>query len=179
MRARSRVGCAPVNARELLDRAEKALIDSSSVDHWQSGRERIEAEELLEFVLGEFPEDDDDVSAPARRRFDRLVARRATGEPVPLITGVFEFRGLQMKVRPGVFVPRDSSEWLVQQAVARLRRRRLPVAVDLATGAGPLAPAVATEVRRGEVYGTDLTEESVALARENARRLKVPARFVR
>ena len=155
-------------------------MQSPSVDHWQKGREQLEAEELLEFVLGEFPDDlDEEVSAPARRRFERLVARRATGEPVPLITGSFEFRGLRMKVRPGVFVPRDSSEWLVAQAVTRLRRKRKPVAVDLATGAGPIALAVANEVRGADVYGTDLTKEAVALARENARHLKVPARFVR
>jgi release factor glutamine methyltransferase len=138
----------------------------------------MEAEELLEFVLGELPDLDEEVPAPARRRFERTVARRATGEPVPLITGFFVFRGLEMKVRPGVFVPRDSSEWLVEQAVVRLRRRKKPVAVDLATGAGPIALAVANEIRGGEVYGTDLTVESVALARENARHLKVTARFV-
>jgi release factor glutamine methyltransferase len=168
-----------VNARQLLDRAEDVLVESPSVDHWQAGRERLEAEDLLEFVLGEFPDDlDDEVTAPARRRFERLVARRATGEPVPLITGTFEFRGLRMKVRPGVFVPRDSSEWLVEQAVSRLRRRAKPVVVDLATGAGPMALAMANELPRAEVYGTDLTAEAVALARENARRLKIPARFV-
>jgi release factor glutamine methyltransferase len=53
------------------------------------------------------------------------------------------------------------------------------VAVDLATGAGPIALAVSNEVPRAEVYGTDLTRDAVALARENARALKLPARFVR
>jgi release factor glutamine methyltransferase len=155
-------------------------VDSPSVDHWQKGRERIEAEELLEYVLGELPDDDDDVPAPARRRFERLVARRATGEPVPQILGFMEFRGLRVGVRRGVFIPRDSSEWLAVQAVRRLRRRSgKPVYVDLATGAGPVALAVANEVRGAEVYGTDLTAEAVALARDNARRLRVPARFVR
>jgi release factor glutamine methyltransferase len=167
-----------VKARDLLDHAEQQLVDSPSVDHWQAGRERIEAEELLEFTLGEFPDLDDDVPSSDRRRYERYVARRATGEPVPLITGVFEFRGLLMKVRPGVFIPRDSSEWLVEQAVTRLRRRSKPVALDLATGAGPIALAVANEVRKADVYGTDLTKEAVALARENARSLKARARFV-
>src|SRR5438105_11001062 len=161
-----------VRVRDLLEEAEQTLIESPSVDHWQKGRERIEAEELLDFVLGDTPDPDEEVSATARRRFRRLVARRATGEPVPLITGSFVFRELQMKVRPGVFVPRESSEWLVHQAVSRLRRRGRPVAVDLATGAGPIALAVANEVRKAEVYGTDLTAEAVALARLNAARLR-------
>jgi release factor glutamine methyltransferase len=166
-----------VNARDLLDDAEDVLIASPSVDHWQRGRERLEAEELLEFVLGQLP-DDDDVPAPAAQRFRRLVARRATGEPVPHIKGYTEFRGLRLKVRRSVFVPRDSSEWMARQAVTRLRRRRKPVAVDLATGAGPIALAIANEVRGAEVYGTDLTKDAVALARENAKALRLPARFV-
>ena len=52
----------------------------------------------------------DDVSDADRRAFDRLVGRRATGEPIPFIKGSTEFRGLDLLVRPGVFVPRDSSE---------------------------------------------------------------------
>ena len=167
-----------MRARDLVDRAEKTLLDSPSVDHWQKGRERIESEELLEFVLGEEPDPDDDVPAPEVRRFGRLVAKRATGMPVAQITGVMEFRGLRLRVRPGVFVPRDSSEYLAVQAVRRLARRRKPVAVDLATGAGPVALAVANEVHRGDIYGTDISKEAIALARENARRLQVPARFL-
>ncbi|MFN2545781.1 MAG: class I SAM-dependent methyltransferase [Actinomycetota bacterium] len=169
-----------MNVGEVIDRAEDILLASPSVDHWQKGRERIEAEEMLEHLLGHELDADDEVPAAIRRRFERLVARRATGEPVPQILGFVEFRNLTLKVRRGVFVPRDSSEWLVAQAVRRLRRRSgRPVAVDLATGAGPIALAVANEVRGAEVFGTDLTAESVALARENARHLEVPARFVR
>jgi release factor glutamine methyltransferase len=169
-----------VRVADVIDEAERILLDSPSVDHWQKGRERIEAEELLEYVLGELPDDDDEVPAAARRKYDRLIARRATGEPTPLILGFFEFSGLRMKVRPGVFIPRDSSEWLVVQAVKRLRRRSgRPVAVDLATGAGPIALAVSSAVRRADVYGTDLTKEAVALARENGRLLKLRTTFVR
>ena len=163
---------------DLLDAAERTLIESPSVDHWQKGRERIEAEELLEYVLGELPDDDDDVPAAPARRYRGLVAKRATGMPVPQITGVMEFRGMKLRIRKGVFIPRDSSEWVVVQAVRRLARRPKPVAVDLATGAGPIALGVANEVRRGEIFGADISKEAVALARENARVLKIPARFV-
>jgi release factor glutamine methyltransferase len=167
-----------MRAGDLIDRAERTLIESPAVDHWQRGRERIEAEELLDFVLGHVPDDDADVPPSAARRYSRLVAKRATGMPVPQITGFMEFRGLRLRVRPGVFIPRDSSEWVVVQAVRRLARRVTPVAVDLATGAGPIALGVANEVRRGEIYGADISKEAVALARENARALKIPARFV-
>src|SRR5438552_17968984 len=120
-----------MRAGDLIDRAERTLIESPSVDHWQKGRERIEAEELLEFVLGDLPDEDDDVPAAAARRYQRLVSKRATGMPVPQITGFMEFRGLRLRVRPGVFIPRDSSEYMVVQAVRRLVRRPKPVAVDL------------------------------------------------
>ena len=54
--------------------------------------------------------------------------RRATGEPIPLIKGYAEFRGLELLAEPGVFVPRDSSEFLAEQAIRRLRGRKQPVA---------------------------------------------------
>src|SRR5207247_5212065 len=120
------------------------------------------------FVLDRAPDEDEDVDPGAARRFRRVIAKRATGMPVPQITGFMEFRGMRLRVRPGVFIPRDSSEWVVVQAVRRLARRPRPVAVDLATGAGPIALGVANEVRRGEIYGADISREAVALARENA-----------
>jgi len=167
-----------LKARKVLDDAVKVLKASPAIDHWQRGRERIEAEDLLWYVLGEEPDPKDEVSAADRRRFDRLVRRRATGEPVPFIKGSTDFRGLDLLVRPGVFVPRDSSENLATQATRRLRGRRRPVHVDLATGAGTIALAVANEVPGAVVVGTDVSADAVALARKNAKRLGLRARFV-
>lgn len=164
---------------ELVEWAERTLKESPAIDHWQTGRERIEAEELLEFLLGDLPDPDDEMPTFIRRRYERLVERRATGEPVPHIKGFVEFRGLRLLARPGVFVPRDSSELLVQQATRRLRGRRDPLAVDLATGTGAIALSVANEVRTATVLGTDLSSDAVSLARTNARRLDLPVRFLR
>jgi release factor glutamine methyltransferase len=168
-----------VIARELIEWAERTLKESPAIDHWQRGRERIEAEELLEFLLGDLPDPDDEIPAFGRRKYERLVERRATGEPVPHIKGYVEFRGLRLLARPGVFVPRDSSELLVQQAARRLRGRWDPVAVDVATGSGAIALAVASEVKTAAVFGTDFSPSAVSLARANARRLGLPVRFVR
>jgi len=167
-----------LKARKVLDDAVKVLKASPAIDHWQRGRERIEAEDLLWHVLGEEPDPKDDVSAADRRRFDGLVRRRATGEPIPFIKGSTDFRGLDLLVRPGVFVPRDASENLAEQATRRLRGRRRPVHVDLATGAGTIALAVANEVPGAIVVGTDVSADAVALARKNAKRLGLRARFV-
>jgi release factor glutamine methyltransferase len=167
-----------LKARKVLDDAVKVLKASPAIDHWQRGRERIEAEDLLWHVVGEEPHPSDDVSAEQQRAFDRLIRRRATGEPIPFLKGSTEFRGLDLLVRPGVFVPRDASEFLAEQAMRRLRGRSRPVHVDLATGAGTIALAVANEVSRASVVGTDLSGEAVTLARANAKRLGLRARFV-
>src|SRR5919197_3079725 len=60
-----------------------------------------------------------------------------------------------------------------------MSRRSRPVAVDVATGSGPVALAVANEVKGSEVHGTDLSAKAIALARANARRLRIGARFHR
>jgi release factor glutamine methyltransferase len=167
-----------MRADELVRRAIDTLKASEAIDHWQKHRELWESEDLLSFVLGEPFADDDEVSDRHADRFLALVQRRATGEPIPFIKGVAEFRGLELAVAPGVFVPRDSSEFLAEQVIRRLRGRRAPVLVDLATGAGTVALAAAHEVPGATVFGADLAEDAVALARRNARRLGLKARFV-
>ena len=120
---RDSIGCPALKARQVLDDAVKVLKASTAIDHWQRGRERLEAEDLLWHVVGREPDPSDDISVEQRREFDRLVERRVTGEPIPLIKGSTEFRGLDLLVRPGVFVPRDASEFLAEQAIRRLRGR--------------------------------------------------------
>jgi release factor glutamine methyltransferase len=168
-----------LKARKVLADAVEVLKASPAIDHWQRGRERIEAEDLLWHVLDHEPEPDEKVSDADRGAFDRLVRRRAKGEPIPYIKGYTEFRGLELRVGPGVFVPRDASENLADQAIRRLRKRRKPVHVDLATGVGTIALAVAHEVRKADVVGTDLSAEAVRQARANAKRLRLGARFVK
>ncbi|MFB3739395.1 MAG: class I SAM-dependent methyltransferase, partial [Candidatus Velamenicoccus archaeovorus] len=169
-----------MKASELLERAVATLKASPAIDHWQKDREEIETEDLLAHAMGVDEVDpDDDVPAPARRRFERMIARRAEGEPVQLIKGFAEFRGLHLTSRPGVFVPRDSTEFLAEQAIRRLRRRTRAVAVDLATGGGTVALAVANETRGVRVFGTDVSSAAIRVARANAKRLRLRATFVR
>ena len=168
-----------MNAKELLDRAVSTLKASESLDHWQADRDQIEAEELLTWVMGhEEPAPKDEIPPVAARRFDRFVARRATGEPVPYIIGESEFRGLWLDAKPGVFVPRDSTEFLAEQAIRRLRRRGDPVAIDLACGSGAVALAIANEVPGADVYRDRLAPDAIKLARRNARKLGLEASFV-
>ena len=163
---------------ELLEGSVATLKASRAIDHWQRGRERIEAEDLLQHALGlDDLAPDLEVSAGARRRYERLIARRAAGEPVQLIKGYAVFRGLEILASPGVFVPRDSTEYLAEQAVRRLRGRRRPIAVDLATGGGTVALAIANEVPGVRVHGTDISATAIRTARRNADRLRLRATF--
>lgn len=168
-----------MKASDLIERAVRTLEASDAIDHWQKNRELYEAEDLLIHASGgEEPDPGDEIPPAARRRFEAMVKRRASGEPTPYIKGSADFRGLDVLARPGVFVPRDSSEFLAEQAIRRLRRRRSPVHIDLATGGGPIALAVANEVPKATVFGADLSPEAVKLARRNAKRLGLRATFV-
>ncbi len=164
----------PSTVAELLELGERVLKDSTHIfeDHDRRG----EAEELLAFCLGVEPADLDDELSPSRSERDRylaLVTRRAGGEPFPFLTGEITFYGLTLKVRPGAFVPRPSSELTVARAARRLRRRNDPVIVDLATGAGPIALAIGYEFPDAEVWGTDISQEGLNQGRANARRLEI------
>jgi len=166
-----------MKARTLQRSAAARLKGSPAIDHWQKGREKIEAEILMIDLLGYSPEPDERLSDRKAKKYRGWVERRFTGEPIAHITGVTEFRELELVVEPGVFVPRDSSEWMVECAVRRLRKRTHPVLVDLASGMGTIALAVAHEVPKAEVFGAELSADGVKLARKNARQLELHARF--
>jgi release factor glutamine methyltransferase len=164
----------PKTVAELLDTAELVMSDSTHIfdDH----DNRQEAVELMTHVLDVDEEDlemEDVPSGSLRNRFLALVARRAAGEPFPFLVGHIEFFGLDLKVRPGPFVPRPSSELTVERALHRLKKKRDSIFVDVATGAGPIALAVAAEIPQAEVWGLDIDEKGIAQGRENARLLDI------
>lgn len=159
---------------ELLDEGEEAIKDSPHVDLWRQSDARTNAEELFSHVLGREVEGDDldeVVSAIDVRRFRRLVDRRCEGEPVAMIVGHTEFLGMELIVKKGTFVPRNSSEFLAQRTIHKIRGRRDPVAVDVATGTGPVALGVANRVPKASVYGLDIADAPLRIARANAKAL--------
>lgn len=103
------------------------------------------------------------LSVASGAELDALVERRLTGEPLAWITGFTEFLGHRVVVTPGVYVPRWQTELLAQRALARLPEGG--VAVDVCTGSGALAVALAA--RPARVYATDLSPEAVACAQAN------------
>lgn len=164
----------PRRVAALLDLAERVLNDSTHLfdDH----DHRRESEELMATVLGVDGDDLDLDERPSRRqreRFLSLVARRAGGEPFPLLIGFITFFGYDLKVKSGMFMPRPSSELVVERALVKLKGRRNPIVVDVATGTGPIALAIGGEVPNAEVWGTDIAPDMIKLGRSNARELEL------
>jgi release factor glutamine methyltransferase len=103
--------------------------------------------------------------------YDALLARRAAREPLQHLTGVTGFRHVELAVGPGVFVPRPETEllagWAVESALDRRTALSAPVVVDLCTGSGAIAKAVADEVPHAEVHAVELDERALAWAARN------------
>jgi len=144
---------------------------------------RITAELLLAHVLatnraGLYAHLGDRIEPAARSACERLMTRRANGEPVAYILGEREFYGLAFAVRPGVLVPRPETELLVELALEHVRARRIaePRIVDVGTGSGAVAVALAVHLPGARVLALDIAPEAVAVARENAARHGVAER---
>ncbi|HSJ19287.1 MAG TPA: peptide chain release factor N(5)-glutamine methyltransferase [Nocardioidaceae bacterium] len=103
--------------------------------------------------------------------FEELLARRAAREPLQHLTGTAAFRYVEVAVGPGVFVPRPETEvlagWGIDRAREVLAEGRRPVVVDLCTGSGAMALALATEVPEAEVHAVELDEDAHAWASRN------------
>lgn len=106
---------------------------------------------------------------------ETFVERRATREPLQHITGVAAFRSLELAVGPGVFVPRPETEQVAQIAVDALRvlPEQHPIAVDLGTGSGAIALAMATEVPHARVYAVENSVDAFLWTRQNFRTVAV------
>lgn len=98
-------------------------------------------------------------------RLEAMVARRLTGEPLAWITGHVRFCGLDLRVHPGVYVPRWQTEQIARRAAARLPDHG--VAADLCTGCGAVAAFLQAVHPRARVVGTDVDARAVACARAN------------
>lgn len=109
----------------------------------------------------------EEVSPEQRERYDALVARRATREPLQHLTGTAAFRHVELLVGPGVFVPRPETELLAGWAIEAGAGIEAPVVVDLCTGSGAIARAVADELPAADVHAVELDEGAYAWAERN------------
>lgn len=140
----------------------------------------LDADVLLAHVLGVAKETlyahpDMELSHGAMRRYRELVARRANGEPVAYLRGFKEFYGLRFLVDPRVLIPRPETETLVDAARSEIAGRSLTV-VDLGTGSGAVAIAIAVHEPAARLIATDVSSDAITVARANAVALGVAGR---
>ena len=154
--------------RQILSQATERLRETGVASP------EYDARELLAHVLGtsrarltlvaEVDERD-------ARAFDELVSRRAAREPLQHLIGTAAFRYVELAVGPGVFVPRPETEVLAGWGIDRAREAaaagRRAVVVDLCTGSGAMALAIATEVPEAQVHAVELDEPAHAWATRN------------
>ena len=139
---------------------------------------RLEAEILLAFALDVsrtwlFAHADDDIDAERADRYRALLAARAGGRPIAYLTGKREFWSLSLRVTPDTLIPRADTELLVEQALLHIPQSDIVDILDLGTGSGAIALALAHERPQARVVATDLSSAALAVARGNAQRLGI------
>jgi len=142
---------------------------------------RAESEALLQRILDidrtTLFSRQEGLSTAEAKTFGRALCRRCTGVPLQHLTGEQGFRRIVLGVRAGVFVPRPETEVLVEVGLERTTNVE-PLVVDVCTGSGAVALAIANERPGAQVYGTDSSPEAIALAMDNAERLSSPVLFL-
>ena len=141
-----------------------------------SGDQRRDAEILLAVCLRSsrssvIARPDAELGAAVAQTFDGLLRRRCRGEPIAYLTGEKEFWSLALKVTADVLVPRPDTETLVEAALAAGPSEKPLTVLDLGTGSGAIALALAWERRQWRVTASDVSEAAIAIARGNAERL--------
>ncbi len=157
----------------LLREAGKQLETESS---------RVDAELLLGFVLQKnnawlMAHGDDELPDESHRKFSSLLDRRKAGEPIAHIIGSRGFWTLDLAVTADTLIPRPETELLVELAISKcLPYKKLRV-LDLGSGTGAIALAIATECKNAEVIAVDKSAAAIGVAQGNARVNNLPVEF--
>jgi release factor glutamine methyltransferase len=157
---------------------------ASAVDRLEAadcGSPRLNAETLMMFVLGVnraylYAHPERELTPEEQSRYDEAIVQRSEGVPSQYITGHQEFWGLDFVVSPAVLIPRPETEHLVETVLELARAVPSPRIVDVGTGSGCVALALANELRGAEVFAVDVSAEALEIARANAARLQLDGR---
>jgi release factor glutamine methyltransferase len=151
------------------------------LDRADVGSPRMNAETLLMLVLGVnraylYAHPERELTPDEEARYGEALTQRAAGVPSQYIMGHQEFWGLDFVVSPGVLIPRPETEHLVETVLELARNVPHPKIVDIGTGSGCVALALAHELKDAEIYAVDLSAEALEIARANAARLQLDRR---
>jgi len=146
-------------------------------------RARQDAETLLLHVLGKdkawlIAHAEEELSGDQAALYAELLERRFQGEPIQYITGEAEFYGLPFHVTRDVLIPRPETEHLVEKALELASNFTVPRIVDVGTGSGAIAMALAHKLPDARITAIDLSTAALAIATENAKRNSVALRFL-
>jgi len=146
---------------------------------------RLNAELLMMFVLGReraylYAHPERELNAEEQEGYDEVIRDRARGCPTQYITGHQEFWGLDLLVSPAVLIPRPETEHVVEtvlELVKEMEPQQTLRLVDVGTGSGCIALALASELPRAEIHACDISEEALEMSRVNAARLGLEQRM--
>jgi release factor glutamine methyltransferase len=136
----------------------------------------LETRILLEHVLGWrrtelITRDNEELAEDCVGRFEALAQRRSAGEPIAQLVGTREFFGLKFEVTPDVLIPRPETELLVEIALEKMAGIEAPRVLDLGTGSGAIAVAIAFSRDDAQVWAVDRSAGALTVAARNAARL--------
>lgn len=118
--------------------------------------------------------DDMTLNDLASAQWEVLISRRVNGEPIAYILGKKGFHNIELLVAPGVLIPRPETELLVDIALAEITKLNTPTNIlDLGTGSGAIALAIASEAPLAHVIATDQSSEALAIAKQNSQALRL------
>lgn len=157
-------------------RLDAAIADATDRLREVSESPRLDAEILLCRTINMpraylFAHPEDTLDELSIDRFEDVLGRRASGMPMAYIMGVKEFWSHELAVSPATLVPRPETEILVNLALCEIPREAEWQILDLGTGSGAIAIAIACERRLCEVTAVDISDDALMVARENARLL--------
>jgi release factor glutamine methyltransferase len=166
----------PWTIGRLLDWTARFLAEKGSESP------RLDAEVLLADVLGceriaLYTRYDEVAGAEPRQRYRALIRRRIEGCPVAYLVGRKEFFSLRFEVGPAVLIPRPDTECVVMECLRLLKGTAEPAMLDVGTGSGAIAVAVAKQHEGVRVTATDVSPEALAVAQRNAARHGVAERI--
>ncbi len=163
------------NIHHVLHQSSQQLVHTIGLDHAEAN---LEANLLLQHVLHVnrawvITHDRDVLNADQQAEFQLLLKRRLDGEPIAYIVGFREFYGLQLKVSPVTLIPRPDTETLVDAALEKVPLDKAWHILDLGTGTGAVALAIAKHRNNCEVTAVDQSSDALSVTLENAQSLKL------